>query len=67
MVTSPTGSDVIIIGLTVFVLAFAILSGTGIHLRNVRGVRERASARTVRLVISLVVALLVVVWVMRKN
>jgi len=65
--SSPSGKDAFVVALIVFVLSFAILSGAGINLRNRAGAREHMSARRLRLLISLALAILAAIWMIRKN
>jgi len=65
-VSSPA-EDVAIVALAVFVLSFAILSGAGVNLRGHSGTNELLSARKVRLLISLGLAILAAVWMTRRN
>jgi hypothetical protein len=57
----------VIAGFTVFVLSFAILSGTGIHPRNRPDRRRLLSTRKLRLFISLGAAVIAVLWITRGN
>ena len=66
MVTTPW-SDIAIAAITVFVLAFAVLSGTALNPLNRRGQPALKTALRLRLLLSGVLAALVAAWVARKS
>ena len=65
--SSTLGSDVAIAAITVFVLAFAVLSGTALNPLNRPGQRALKTALRIRLILSAVLAALAAAWVARKS
>lgn len=65
--TTPSGGDAFVAALAVFALSFAILSGTGVNLRNRPGAGALLSARGFRLLVSLGLAGLTAAWMMLKQ
>jgi len=61
------GSDVAIAAITVFVLAFALLSGTALNPLNRPGQRSLKTALKIRLFLSAVLAALAAAWAAHKG
>lgn len=60
--SSASGGDAAVVALTVFLLSFAILTGTGVSPGGRPGSRALLSARRIRLLISLGLAGVVAAW-----
>ncbi len=66
MISTPW-TDVAIAAVTVFVLAFGVLSGTALNPLNRPGIRALKTAFRIRLLLSAALAALVAAWVARKR
>ena len=64
---SLPGSDIVIAAITVFVLAFAVLSGAALNPLNRPGQHALKTALIVRLCLSAVLAALAAAWVAHKT